>query len=212
MKNYVITIARGYGSGGSHIGKALSKKLSIPYYDEEIIQMASDKSGINEAYFFEANEKIHKGKLAIMTSKGAYTGTIYNEGDKKFLTNENLFNYQAKVIRNLTIASGQSCIIIGKAANYILRNFPNVVRINIQAPIDYCIKNIEERLSRTEKEAERKILETNKYRTDYYKYYTGREWNDPTEYDLSINTEAVGEDYAVELIMKYLQDKILKEK
>lgn len=210
MENYIITIARGYGSGGSHIGRALSEKLSIPYYDEEIIQMASDESGINEQYFFEANEKINKGKLAIVTSRGAYTGTIYNEGDKKFLSNENLFNYQAKVIRKLAIAGGQSCIIIGKAANYILRTFPNVVRVNIQAPMDYCISNIEERLSRTEEEAESKILEINKYRTDYYKYYTGREWNDPREYDLSINTASVGEDYAAELITKYLQDKILK--
>ena len=210
MENYIITIARGYGSGGSHIGRALSEKLSIPYYDEEIIQMASDESGINEQYFFEANEKINKGKLAIVTSRGAYTGTIYNEGDKKFLSNENLFNYQAKVIRKLAIAGGQSCIIRGKAANYILRTFPNVVRVNIQAPMDYCISNIEERLSRTEEEAESKILEINKYRTDYYKYYTGREWNDPREYDLSINTASVGEDYAAELITKYLQDKILK--
>lgn len=212
MKNYVITIARGYGSGGSHIGMDLSKKLGIAYFDTEIIYMASDKSGISEKFFFEANEKINKGKLAIMTSKGAYSGIIYKEGEKKFLSNENLFNYQAKIICQLALEGNQSCVIIGKAANYILRTFPNVVRVNIQAPMEYCVNNIKERLSRTAEEAERKILETNKYRSDYYKYYTGREWLDPTEYDISINTEHVGEDYAAELIIKYLEDKVVKEK
>lgn len=212
MKNYVITIARGYGSGGSHIGRSLSAKLGIPYYDTEIIQMASDVSGINEEYFFEANEKIHKGKLAIMTSKGAYTGNIYSESDKMFLSNENLFNYQAKVIRNLALSGNQSCIIIGKASNYILRTFTNVLSVDIQAPIEYCINNIMNRLEFTAQESESKILETDKYRRDYYKYYTGREWTDPAEYDLSINTEALGEDYAVELIIKCLEDKIVKEK
>lgn len=208
MNNYVITIARGYGSGGSHIGRALSEKLNIPYYDTEIIQMAADESGISEAFFFEANEKINKGKLAIRTSKGVYSGTLYLPGDKKFLSNENLFNYEAKIIRGLALDGSNSCIIIGKAANHILRTFPNVIRINIQAPMEYCVGNIMARYSRTAVEAEEEILEINQYRTDYYKYYTGREWLNPTEYDLSINTEATGEDYAVELIKKLVDDKM----
>lgn len=210
MKNYVITIARGYGSGGSHIGRSLSSQLGIPYYDTEIITMASDKSGINEKYFYEANEKVNKGKLAIMNSKGAYTGTLYSEEDKKFLSNENLFNYQAKVIRNLAQAGGESCIIIGKAANYILRTLPNVVRVNIQASMNYCSHNIEERLNRSPIDAEREILEIDKYRSDYYKYYTGRQWLDPTEYDLSINTETVGEENATDFIIKMLNAKVFK--
>jgi cytidylate kinase len=210
MKNYIITIARGYGSGGSHIGKYLSEKLEIPYYDTEIIQMAADVSGINEKYFFEANEKINKGKLAIMTSKGAYTGTLYDASDKNFLSNENIFNYQAKVIRELALEGKQSCIIIGKAANYILRTFPNVFSVNIQAPIEYCKVNIEDRLQKSPSEAEAKILETDKYRSNYYKYYTGREWLDPAEYDLSINTAAMGEEFAAQLIQKALAFKLGK--
>lgn len=209
MKNYVITIARGYGSGGSHIGRALSEKLGIPCYDMEIIQMAADESGINEKFFFEANEKINKGKLAVMTSKGVYSDMLYPPSDKKFLSNENLFNYQAKVIRRLAVAGKESCIIIGKAANYILKNFPNVVRVNIQAPMEYCVENIQERLCKSAREAEEEILEINRYRTDYYKYYTGGEWLDPAEYDISINTEASGEDYAADMIVRYLKDKVL---
>lgn len=208
MKNYVITIARGLGSGGSHIAKALSQDLKIPYYDTEILTMASDLSGINEQFFFEANEKIDKGILAINNAKGAYTGTIYHEGDKKFLSNENLFNYQAKIIRSLALQGEESCIIIGKAANYILRNFPNVLSVNVQATLDYCIDNVMKRMSREEEEARKLILKTDKYRENYYKYYTGGNWLDPKEYDLSINTETMGEEFAADLIKYCLQKKL----
>lgn len=207
MKNYIITIARGYGSGGSHIAKKVAEELGIPCYDEEILQMAADLSGINEQYFFEANEKIHKGAVAINSSKGVYNGRLYHVNDKEFLSNENLFNYQAEVIKNLALEGNTSCIIIGKAANYILRSLKNVVKINIQAPMEHCIFNIMDRLQKDEANAKDMILKTNKYRTNYYKYYTGRNWLDPAEYDLSINTAALGENYAAKLIIQLVKDK-----
>lgn len=210
MNNYVITIARGLGSGGSHIAKALSKELNIPWYDKDILYMASDLSGINEQYFFEANEKIDKGMITIASSKGAYTGKIYDEQDKMFLSNENLFNYQAKVIRSLAMDSDESCIIIGKAANYILRDFPNVLKVNVQAPMEYCVESVMRRTSKKSKEAEKMISRTNKYRSNYYKYYTGRSWIDPREYDISINTSNMGEEKAVEFILYVLKQMDLE--
>lgn len=211
MKNYIITIARGYGSGGSHIAKSISEELGIPYYDEEILRMASDLSGINEQYFFEANEKINKGSVAINNSKGVYNGRLYHANDKEFLSNENLFNYQAEVIKNLALDGNTSCIIVGKAANYVLRSLKNVVKINIQAPMEKCVFNIMERLQKNEATAKDMILKTNKYRMDYYKYYTGRNWLDPAEYDLSINTAALGESYSAKLIIQLVKDKGLLE-
>lgn len=207
MKNYIITIARGFGSGGSHISKDLSERLGIPYYDEEILKMASDLSGINETYFFEANEKINKGSLTINSSEGVYNGKIYHENDKQYLSNENLFNYQALVIRNLALEGKKSCIIVGKAANYILRSLVNVVKINIQAPEDYCKKNIMKRFLLNENEAIDMIRKTDKYRANYYKYYTGRNWNDPKEYDITLNTGVLGEKYVADIIVKLLTDR-----
>lgn len=207
MDNYIITIARGLGSGGSHIAKDLSQRLGIPYYDEEILQMASDLSGINISYFWAANEKVEKGTLAIYNSTGVYSGSLYSVNDKQYLSNENIFNYQAKVIKNLALDGKHSCIIVGKAANYILRSLINVVKVNIQAPEGYCIANISKRLDLNEKEAYELIQKTDKYRTDYYKYYTGRVWTDPREYDLSINTAAFGVKGAADLIIKVLEDK-----
>ena len=208
MKNYVITIARGYGSGGSHIARQLSKDLQIPCYDTEILMMASDLSGINEKFFFEANEKIDKGILPFPNRQGAFTWSVFPPQDKRFLSNENLFAYQAKVILQLASAGGPSCIIIGKAANFILRTFPNTLKLNIQAPLDKCIFNIMDRLVVGEKEARKAIEQTDKYRSNYYKYYTGREWLDPVEYDLSINTGNIKEDDAAKMIETILKERL----
>lgn len=205
MKNFVVTIARGYGSGGSHIAKNLSDDLNIPYYDTEILTKASEMSGINESYFFEANEKISRGQLTF-SGKRDYTWSILPPQDKRYLSNDNLFAYQAKVMLQMASEGNGSCIIIGKAANYVLRTFPNVLKLNIQAPIGKCICNIEDRLVVDEREARRSIEQTDQYRRNYYKYYTGNEWNDPKEYDISINTGLVSEEETAELI-KYILKK-----
>lgn len=211
MSNYIITIARGLGSGGSHIGKDLSKKLGIPCYDTEILEMASELSGINSAYFYQANEKISSGQVRLRKGKCAYTGKIYSPSDDKFLSNENLFNYQAEVIKSLALEGKQSCIIIGKAANKIIGSLKNVVTVNVQAPLDYCIANIAERLQINTVEAKNRIIETNNYRKEYYKYYVGGDWSDMTEYDVNINTQSLGEDYAAQVIIDYLKNKKIIE-
>lgn len=208
MSNYIITIARGLGSGGSHVARRLSKQLGIPYYDEEILEMASEYSGINEEYFEEANEKIKKSQLTINNSKGMYTGIIYSVNEKEYLSNENLFNFEAKVIKDLAVGGKTSCIIIGKAANSIIGSLKNVITVNIQAPLEYCVKNIMERRALSEKEATELIKKTNKYRRDYYKYYIGREWDATTEYDISLNTSHMGEEYATKIIVDFLNYKL----
>ena len=207
MSNFIITIARGLGSGGSHIARKLSETLSIPCYDEEILRMASDYSGISEKYFFEANEKINKGQIAVNSSKGVFNSTLYGIGDKRYLSNENMFNYQAVIIKELALEGKESCIIIGKAANHIIGSLHNVIKINIQAPFDYCIGNIVKRKHISRKEAEKMIITTDRYRQNYYKYYTGRNWTDPKEYDISINTGEIDEDYAVNMIIGILRYK-----
>ena len=207
MKNYVITISRGYGSGGSHIAKRICDELGIHYYDYEILQLAADLSGINERFFYDANEKIKKSFIKINTSKGVYDGTVFGVNDKQYLSNENFFNFQAQVIKELAMEGKAPCLIVGKAANFVLRGLDNVVKINIQAPMDLCVSNIMERSQKPEAEAENLIIKTNKYRANYYKYFTGRNWLDPAEYDLSINTKALGEEYAAKLIIQLVKDR-----
>lgn len=208
MSNYVITIARGYGSGGSHIAKQLSKDLGIKVYDTEILDMASEISGINESYFYKANEKIDRGFMTFSNrSVDRHQWLTYPANDERYFSNENLFAFQAKVIYRLASPQNESCIIIGKAANRILENYNNVLRLNIQASEDKCIDNICKRLCVDEKEAQKKIKKIDQYRTNYYKYYTGGYWLDPAEYDLSINTSVFQEDTAAKIIEDILKLK-----
>lgn len=121
MDNFVITIARQYGSGGRTIGEELAKKLGISYYDKDIIRMASEESGIHEQLFGRADENVST-KQRFFAKSGIYKGELIPPQSKDFTSDENLFNYQAKVIRQL--AEKESCVIIGRCANMILKDIP----------------------------------------------------------------------------------------
>lgn len=207
MDNFVITIARGFGSGGKQIGLALSKQLGIPCYESQILSMASNYSGINKDLFFQVDEKLRGYHLIKRLMKSANKDDIVEPTDKSFIPDVNLYNIQAKIIKEL--AKQQSCIIIGKCANHLLRDYDNTVSVYIEAPRAFCVKNVIERLGVTEEEAHRMIYQTDRYRADYYKYYTGGEtWTNPVLYDMTLNSDRMGMDKCTELIIKYLKIKL----
>ena len=158
MDNFVITIARGFGSGGKQIGLALSKQLGIPCYENQILSMASNYSGINKDLFFQVDEKLRGYHLIKRLMKSANKDDIVEPTDKSFISDVNLYNIQAKIIKEL--AKQQSCIIIGKCANHLLRDYDNTVSVYIEAPIAFFVKNVIERLGVTEEEAHRMIYQT----------------------------------------------------
>ena len=158
MDNFVITIARGFGSGGKQIGLALSKQLGIPCYENQILSMASNYSGINKDLFFQVDEKLRGYHLIKRLMKSANKDDIVEPTDKSFISDVNLYNIQAKIIKEL--AKQQSCIIIGKCANHLLRDYDNTVSVYIEAPRAFCVKNVIERLGVTEEEAHRMIYQT----------------------------------------------------
>lgn len=206
MDNYIITIARGFGSGGKYIGRELSKRLGIPCYDSKILSMASETSGINENLFHQNDERLNKHaflKKMINTPTRDY---VVGPTEKSFTSDDNLFNIQAKVIEKL--AESQCCIIIGKCADYILKKRKNVVSIYIEAPRQNCVESIMDLLGVTSHEANIMIQKTDKYRADYYRYYTGGgRWTDPTNYDITLNSARVGRNQCVDLIIEYLKIK-----
>ena len=207
MDNFVITIARGFGSGGKQIGLALSKQLGIPCYESQILSMASNYSGINKDLFFQVDEKLRGYHLIKRLMKSANKDDIVEPTDKSFISDVNLYNIQAKIIKEL--AKQQSCIIIGKCANHLLRDYENTVSVYIEAPRAFCVKNVIERLGVTEEEAHRMIYQTDRYRADYYKYYTGGEtWTNPVLYDMTLNSDRMGMDKCTELIIQYLKIKL----
>ena len=207
MDNYVITIARGFGSGGKHIGMALSKKLGIPCYDSQILAMASNYSGISKDLFVQVDEKLRGYHLLKRLMKTPNTDEVVQPTDKSFISDVNLYNIQAKIIREL--GKNQSCIIIGKCANHVLRDYDNVVSVYVEAPRKECVESIVNLLGVTEDEANKLIYQTDRYRADYYKYYTGGEnWTNPVLYDMTLNTARIGRDKCAELIVEYLKIKL----
>lgn len=206
MKNYVITIARGFGSGGKDIGNRLSKELGIPCYERQILEMASEQSGLSQELFKNVDEKLPTGFLRKRLQGFPSTNYVVSPTEKHFVSDVNLYNIQAKIIRDL--ANTESCIIIGKCADVVLRNFGNVISVYIEAPRDACVQSIMEKMSVTEQEANRMIYHTDKYRADYYKYYSGGGcWTNPTNYDLTLNSARIGRQQCVELIKDYLKIK-----
>ena len=205
MDNYVITIARGFGSGGKDIGTRLSKELGIPCYERQILTMASEKSGIDESLFVETDEKLRNKYIANFLRK-LPTPNVYEPHEKEFVSDVNLFNIQAEIIRSL--AKTESCIIIGKCADEILREYDNVISVYIEAPRSACVKSIREKMHVSEERAHQLIHSTDKYRAKYYNYYSGgKDWTNPINYDLVLNSDRIGRQKCVELIKAYIKIK-----
>ncbi len=208
MKNYVITIAREFGSGGKEIGLKLSERLGIPCYERDIIRMASETSGINEALFQETDEKL-KGSYLLKYLKGEPSSYVVSPKDKDFISDVNLFNIQAQIIENL--AETQSCVIVGKCADYVLRKKDNVLSVFVTAPLYSLIESVTDKMQVDEREAERLVKRTNKYREDYHKYYTNRkDWKDPLYFDMVLNSAKLGRDTCVDIIADVAQKRFKK--
>lgn len=205
MKKYVITIARGFGTGGKVIAGQLAESLGIPCYENRILTYASQLSGEDESKFREVDEKLRGSYLSALLRKIPKMITP-KPMEGHFVSDDKLFEYQKQIIEEL--ADTESCIIVGKCADAILRDRENVVSFYIEAPRQYCVKRIMERMQVNEEEANKLIAKTDAYRADYYRYYTGgEEWTNPTHYDFVINSEKVGHDNCVKFMKYYIEEK-----
>ncbi len=212
MENFVVTFARGFGTGGKVIASKLAKDLGIHCYENRILTLASQLSGLDEDLFQAVNEKIrNNGNTFAGLMKGLPRARKYIARNEKFVSDDTLFSYQKQIIQNL--ADTESCVIVGKCADYILAGRPNVVSVYIEAPRDFCIKRTMENMGVTEEVAVATIKKTDKFRAAYYEYYThGNYWTNPINYDMTLNSEKVGIDECVELIKSYLKIKgLIKE-
>lgn len=202
MENYVITIARETGSGGHNITRKLSAALGIPYYDRELLRLASDVSGIHEGLFGTADERIGVREM-LFAAQRAYTGEILPPDSDDFISTQNLFSFQAKIIQDL--AARERCIILGRCSNYLLSGQPHVLRVFIHAPLEARVRRVADySLAWSRKEVVRHIKDEDKRRAAYYHYYTGSEWRDAGGYDLSLDSAALGEDGCVDFIRRAL--------
>ena len=189
MEKVIITIARQYGSGGKTIGETLARDLGINCYDRELMRLASDESGIAEGLFGKADEKLKNSPL-IRITKNVYKGQLIPPESDEFTSNDNLFNYQAKVIRQL--AEAESCVIIGRSADYILKDREDVLRIFIYSPNEVRIKNVMESHNLSEPDAKLLISEKDKRYHKRHLALTGSNRGDRHNRDMLIDSSLLG--------------------
>lgn len=199
--NVVITISRMYGSGGRTVAGMLSQRLNIPFYDKDLVKLASEDSGINEALFVNADEKV-KNSHIFKVAKSVYNGEIIPPESKDFTSNRNLFNFQAKIIKKL--AETESCVIVGRCAEFVLKDYDNVLSVLIHAPLDFCYEKASEKLGMSGKELEDYVNRINKQKEEYHKFYTGSVWYDARNYDLCLDSSKLGFDRCVDEIIAYM--------
>ena len=211
MENFVITIGRFCGSGGSIVANMLAKRLNVEVYDRKILSLASDRSGINEELFEQADEDLRRS-LLFRVSRSAFDGEpIITEDARDNVSdtaNKNLYNYQAKVIKGL--ADSSSCVIIGRCADYVLRDRYNVLRVFVVASKESCAENESRRSRITLSEAKIKTEKIDRKRGDYYRFYTGQPWADPRQYDICLNTDVYTYEQCVDMIIDALRVKLGK--
>ncbi len=202
MDNFVITVARGFGSGGKEIASKLAEDLGIQCYENRILTLASQLSGLDEELFDEVNERIRENKFSRLL-KGIPRTLRPNPISKDFVSDERLFEFQKKII--LDLAANESCIIVGKCADWILKEHSNVISIYIEAPREFCVSRIVGKMDVSEETAHRSIATTDTYRAEYYQHYTGGNyWTNPVNYDLTFNTGRVGVDSTVAMLKEYI--------
>ncbi|MCB7320032.1 cytidylate kinase-like family protein [Lacrimispora sp. 210928-DFI.3.58] len=202
---FAIAITRTCGSGGgSYIGKKLAADYGIDVYDRKLLRLASENSGINETIFANADENTRK-TLLYRVSKRIYNGEIIPPESGNFVSDQNLFNYQAKVLRELL--EQESYVCIGRAADFVLRDKPNVLTVYLDAPYESRVKREMERQGIKRDAAEKYIKRLDKYRNEYYVYHTGKKWKNPENYDLCLDTASLGLDNSVALIKEYVRLK-----
>lgn len=205
--SYVITVGREFGSGGRELAKKVSELLGYRYIDKELLELASSESGYSKELFEEADEK-----LKFMFGDGVGTGgsaimfsNFYNYQDAP--TYENLYLKKSETIKRL--ASSEDCVIVGRCANYVLREYDNVLSIFI-----YC-SDMDKKVARVsgrhpeiaEKNLVSYIKKTDKKRANYHNYYTDQTWGDNKHYDICIDVAYFGVDKAAEVIVSALKAK-----
>ncbi len=202
----VITIERQYGSGGRIVGKRLAERLGISFYDDEILSMTAEKSAVGEQYFRLADEKAGNNLLrkVVRGLKKPPIDEPKTEGD--VTSPENLFRFQSEVIREL--AATESCVIVGRCADYVLDAAAkeDLVKLFVYADTQTCIRRtMEVDGIEDTREALAKLNRITKQRKEYHKYFTNKEWEDVTNYDLPINASRLELDQIVELILTYIR-------
>lgn len=199
-RQMIITIGRSFGSNGREIGERLSEALGIGFYDRNLIDMAARKSGLDRAVVGSADEKLIGRFLELSP------GLELIQENK----NEKIYRAQAEVIRSI-VKRGESCVIVGRGADYVLRNRNEVLKVYIYAPLERRVETVMERYHFKRDEAEKVIRHMDKTRKNYYEYFTDSNWDQKEGKDLLIDSSEFGIQGTVELIKAAARCKLERD-
>ena len=210
MENFVITIGREFGSGGLDVGRMLSKQLNVNCYDKELLAMAAKESGLCQEIFESHDEKPTNSFLYSLVmdtySVSGYTSTPFME----MPLNHKVFLAQFEAIKNL--AKKESCIIVGRCADYALEEHPNCIQVFIHAEKEFRIQRIVETYGLTKEKAADMIQKTDKKRANYYNYYSNKKWGDSRSYHLTLDSSVLGFDGCCKMILEHMEIVEAKKK
>lgn len=192
-KHIVITISREYGSGGRYIGRLIADKLGIKFYDKEFISKVAEETGLSEEYI-ENNEQ--KRDTLAGLNNGYYFGL--NNADELFIKETELIK---------EVADKESCVIIGRCADFILHDRKNVIKVFVYSDMEDKIKRATEIYGLNKEKAEKEIKRIDKLRANHYKHYTEKEWDDHSNYDICMNSDTLGVEKSAELICEIVKEK-----
>lgn len=202
-EHYVINLGRQLGSGGKEIGEKLAKAFGIAFYDKELIKLASEESGLCKEFFEKADEKASQGIIGGLF--GARFPFIGDGGISygNFLSNDALFKIQSDVIRNL--AQKQSCLFVGRCADYILRDHPRCVNVFVSASKEARMERLMHIHHISSETAEEMMEKADKRRAAYYNYYSYKMWGAAETYHLCIDSSVLGIDGTVKFIADFVR-------
>lgn len=201
MGNKIYAIGREFGSGGRDVGEELAKKLNIKLYDKELLQQAAKDSGFCEEIFENHDERPTNSFLYSLVmdtySVSGYTSAPFLD----MPLNHKVFLAQFDTIKK--IAAQESCVIVGRCADYALADNPDCLNIFIHASLESRVKMVSRRGNMTENKAKDVIQKNDKQRASYYNYYTSKRWGDSASYHLTLDSDKLGVDGCVEMILKF---------
>ena len=199
---YVITIGRSFGSGGRALGRMIAERLGIAFFDKMLLVKAAEKAGYNIEYFEQGDERVPRIMGSIIPfSMGFYPMSWV--GDSTGGNTDRVYKAQCDFIHDL--ANGEPCVIVGRSADYVLRDVDNVVNIFVHAPIDECAKRIVGRHDTETLDEARALAErTNKLRANFYNFYTDKRWGHATSYDLCIDSSTMPLEKLADFIINYI--------
>lgn len=203
-KNFVITFGRQFGSGGRKIAKKVADTLGIEFFDKNLIAIAAKESGLSENLFDGIDERPTNSLLySLVMGLQSDRNSIHRYGD--ILNSDSIFRIQSKIIDDLV--KDKSCVVVGRCSDYVLREHKNTVNVFIHAKEEFKLERVMRIYKQKEKEALDTIRRTDKKRRNYYNFYTNREWGNVSNYDISLDSSALGIDDSAKIICDFVNLK-----